>query len=139
MNAYYMYSKILPNLRSGDKVRVKTTHDATWSAPATVVRQHDAPRSYIVQTSDGLFRRNRAHLQKVPEMPETSPVDTPKDELTSPPDSVANNMHALSDSERCNARPPDNTHELSDGDRCEARKSGRQRKPPGWLNSYQLG
>ena len=64
----------LQELRPGDHVLVKTDTDKTWSTPGTVTSEHGAPRSYIVQTPGGDFRRNRRHLQLVPEQQGAPPV-----------------------------------------------------------------
>ena len=53
--------KDLKPLKIGESV-VMATGDK--KALATVIKRHDAPRSYILQSRDGrIFRRNRKHLQ----------------------------------------------------------------------------
>ena len=37
---------------------------------------HDSPRSFIVDTGDGVYRRNRRHLLPVPKDPQTSQIST---------------------------------------------------------------
>ena len=55
----------LPFLKVGDKVRMSGTKQ--WSEPATVVKQLDTPRSYVVESSAGkMYRRNRRDLQSLP-------------------------------------------------------------------------
>ena len=55
----------LPFLKVGDKVRMSGTKQ--WSEPATVVKQLDTPRSYVVESSAGkMYRRNRRDLQALP-------------------------------------------------------------------------
>ncbi|XP_063219171.1 uncharacterized protein K02A2.6-like isoform X2 [Bacillus rossius redtenbacheri] len=49
--------------REGDKVVIKTNKNAQWE-PATVVRIHDAPRSYVVRNQNGReVRRNETHIK----------------------------------------------------------------------------
>ena len=55
----------LKELQPGTKVRLKPWMKE-WK-PATVVRHHHTPRSYVVQTDDGSkYRRNRQHLRVCP-------------------------------------------------------------------------
>ena len=56
----------LIKLRPGDSVRVKLDGEKTWGQSGTVKSQYDTPRSYIVETPGGTYRRNRKHLQVVP-------------------------------------------------------------------------
>ena len=63
----------LSQLHEGEPVRMKRGRE--WT-PAVVVKQHQAPRSYIVATPDGTqMRRNRFHLQPTKE--EVSPAPCP--------------------------------------------------------------
>ena len=65
-------AKDLPQLKPGDHVRVRLDNEKSWSKEGTVVQPHDAPRSCIVETSDGgTYRHNRKHLLSVP--PPTPP------------------------------------------------------------------
>ena len=65
-------AKDLPPLKRGDHVRVRLDNEKSWSKEGTVVKPHDASRSYIVETSDGgTYRHNRKHLLSVP--PPTPP------------------------------------------------------------------
>jgi len=46
------------------KTKVTLQHGNNW-VPATVIKKHHTPRSYIVQTPEGQkYRRNRPHLNK---------------------------------------------------------------------------
>lgn len=84
----------LPKLTPGDPVLVKTDDEKMWKTPARVVEEV-APRSYVVRTEfHGNLRRNRRHLQKIPDenfrrsclnldmeqepetLPETDPMST---------------------------------------------------------------
>ncbi|KAK0154443.1 hypothetical protein N1851_003464 [Merluccius polli] len=58
-------AKHLPTLEEGEKVRVKVKDN--WQ-PATVLKSHDTPRSFVIKTPDGnTYRRNRRHLLKTRE------------------------------------------------------------------------
>ena len=61
---YDVGSKSLPVLKPGDVVRIQ---DQKGSPKALVVNETEHPRSYIVQSRSGQFRRNRRHLCKVEE------------------------------------------------------------------------
>ena len=58
-------SRPLPPLQPGDSVAVKLDNQKGWTTTATVLQRLDAPRSYLVRTSDGVLRRNRRHLRLV--------------------------------------------------------------------------
>ena len=121
-NAYYhdRGSRPLPPLRVGDTVRMKTSHDKTWSEPGTVIQQHDTPRSYIVSTPSGTYRRNRSHLLKIPN----------QDINTVPAENVPN--MSLFDTDE----PMVNDQGLLAGNTAEpVRRSGRDRRPPDWMNT----
>ena len=77
--AYYDHgTRPLSTLREGKPVR--TQQGREWT-PAVVVKQHQAPRSYIVATADGTqIRRNRVHLQSIKDEP--PPTMGPTWELT---------------------------------------------------------
>jgi transposase InsO family protein len=65
-------SKPLPPLKKGDRVRFRKDPESPWQ-PAVVKAQHDTPRSYIIETSNGSqYRRNRVHLRKTQEKPPDS-------------------------------------------------------------------
>jgi len=56
-------AKELPQLKMGDHVRVKPDgYNKSWKA-AVVVRKHETPRSYVVDTGERLLRRNRVGLR----------------------------------------------------------------------------
>ena len=60
-------SSELKELQPGPKVRMQTWTDSREWKPATVVRHHHTPRSYVVQADDGRnYRRNRQHLRVCP-------------------------------------------------------------------------
>ena len=53
----------LDELQPGDVVLQKLDNEKLWRNPAVVQRQV-APRSYVVKTSRGTYRRNRRHLRR---------------------------------------------------------------------------
>ncbi len=60
--------KDLPVLRPGDSVLLKLDNEAKWKGPATVLAESATPRSYAVfSEKEGEKRRNRRHLQLLPE------------------------------------------------------------------------
>ena len=73
MNEYYYNrrhgARTLDPLEPGDMVRMKIPGDKQWSQPAVVTGSTDYPRSYVVDTEGGVYRRNRQQLEKVPVEP----------------------------------------------------------------------
>ena len=54
----------LPPLQPGDAVLAKLDQEKTWVTPAVISSESVTPRSYLINTSQGvLLRRNRRHLQ----------------------------------------------------------------------------
>ena len=76
----------LPGLQPGDAVRVKTGKQKKWTEYGRVMYPADSSgRSYVITSPCGVIRRNRQHLQKVPELPNTAPephIDLPEGEDT---------------------------------------------------------
>ena len=57
----------MKELQPGAKVRMQPWTDSREWKPATVVRHHHTPRSYVVQAEDGRkYRRNRQQLRGCP-------------------------------------------------------------------------
>ena len=85
--AYYdRGAKPLKPLNQGDTVRVQLDPNKTVWKPATIVAEHNAPRSYILRTSDGTeYERNRRHIIKsqevmpTPEGPQDSEPQQPSE------------------------------------------------------------
>ena len=78
----------LPVLNPGDQVRIKTDQEKMWNTTGTVIRNDSTPRSYAVETDQGILRRNRRHLQLVPQqVPEQQPeaAMTPQAAATATP------------------------------------------------------
>ena len=73
----------LPALQPGDAVRVKTTKQKKWTEYGRVMYPADSSgRSYVITSPCGVIRRNRQHLKKIPELPDTAPephIDLPED------------------------------------------------------------
>ncbi|KAL2091673.1 hypothetical protein ACEWY4_013936 [Coilia grayii] len=70
----------LPALHPGQHVKVKLDGEKRWTTPGVIISNAPEPRSYIVKTEQGtVTRRNRHHLQLVPEQPclerQTPPED----------------------------------------------------------------
>ena len=57
--------KILPKLKVGDNVRIKIDSDSKWNKRGTVIQCRN-DRSFVIRTDNGLFTRNRRHLQLIP-------------------------------------------------------------------------
>ena len=56
----------LSPLRPGQSVLVKTDDQQGWKRPGTVVATDQENRSYLINTQQGLLRRNRKHIQATP-------------------------------------------------------------------------
>lgn len=56
----------LAPLHPGDAVRIKLDSDKTWEKSGVVMQKSSTPRSFIVATPGGTFRRNRRHIQLTP-------------------------------------------------------------------------
>ena len=65
-SVYDRSCKQLPQLRVNDNVRIQDPVKKTWS-PGRIVRPSSEPRSYIVQTANGVYRRNRRHVRRTDE------------------------------------------------------------------------
>lgn len=93
-NSYYYNRqhgvRPLSKLQPGNTVRIKLDGEKTWRQAGVVKSLYDTPRSYIIETPDGTYRRNRRHLQVVPSARETfqgepSPVEPTLVEPLPPP------------------------------------------------------
>lgn len=118
----------LPALEEGEKVRLRT--EKHWQ-PAVVVKKHEKPRSYLVQTQDGkVYRRNRKHLIKTKEsilqhshiQDSCDPVlnDYVPDEVTTTPVTTP-----ITNPELLSATP-----EVTAGETVKVTRSGRVVRPP---------
>lgn len=100
-------ARALPELHPGQTVRVKLDGEKGWTTPARVISKSKEPRSYLVEMANGnVTRRNRRHLQTVPEteppaeqqraQPTVSQQDSsslPTD-VTAPPESPVSQLPA---------------------------------------------
>lgn len=110
----------LPPLKPGDTVRIKLNSDDKWGPPATVTAKCEQPRSYLVETGSGQYRRNRRHLQLCPENPEES-----SEEELNPSQDINFNKSELDQEKSKDSSSSDNL-----------RKSSRTVKP---VVKYQAG
>ena len=78
---------LLAPLEKGDAVRFKKDPPAAWTR-GTVIRKHEAPRSYVIKGEKGTeYRRNRRHLRKTREHqadPDSPDIDDPQDPIPQP-------------------------------------------------------
>ncbi|CAL9706077.1 unnamed protein product [Knipowitschia caucasica] len=81
-------AKALKSLQAGQSVAVKLDRETGWKTSAKVIAKAPEPRSYIVRTEHGtVARRNRRHLQDVPEpAAELTATETSDCEMTIPED-----------------------------------------------------
>ena len=116
-NAYYYNrrhgARTLTPLHTGDKIRVKLDHQKQWT-PATVAGESDAPRSYLIDTGNGILRRNRRHIMPSSVTPAVSTHVAQRPDADIPP--VHSAMIDVPDSGTLHTR------------------SGRAVKPPSRLN-----
>jgi hypothetical protein len=66
--------KELPPLRENESVRIRNSLDTKWSEKGIVVEQV-APRSYVVETPNGVYRRNRKDIMKTVESFDIKPTN----------------------------------------------------------------
>ena len=59
---YDKHAKPQQPLYPGQQVRVQTEPSSSWKQ-ATVIRHHEAPRSYVIETDSRTLRRNRSALR----------------------------------------------------------------------------
>ena len=61
---YYDHGKKhMPELQNGQRIVIQNERNKRWE-PATVLRKHHMPRSYVVEGDNGgVYRRNRYHLR----------------------------------------------------------------------------
>ena len=114
----------LCKLHEGEPVRMKRGRE--WT-PAVVVKQHQAPRSYIVATPDGTqMRRNRFHLQPTKE--EASPAPCPAWEAVTSSDESNSRMQPSTDAGI--ETPEMGSHPNIPQEEHPVRRSLRIRRPP---------
>ena len=74
-NYYDRHVKPLNPINLGESVRVRLPGEKVWS-PAECV-DFSGPRSYLVKTGDGVYRRNRRDLLSAGKTPVTDQFDSP--------------------------------------------------------------
>lgn len=74
-------ARLLSTLKPGQSVTVKLDVEKGWKTLAKVIAKATEPRSYLIQTDQGtVARRNRRHLQEVPEpAPQSAGQETSSD------------------------------------------------------------
>ncbi|KAA0714109.1 Retrovirus-related Pol polyprotein from transposon opus [Triplophysa tibetana] len=125
---YDKNTKQLPEISPGDKVRVQ--QGQIWN-PATVLRKHDLPRSYVLRTSDGkIYRRNRKHLLKTKE--QEFPSTNDKDDFDTESNASATLEREIN---------PDTHQECSTDGQIKPNiitRSGREVKIPSRFRDYKI-
>ena len=119
-STYDRSAKPLPPLSVGDKVRMQT--EKGYKTPAVVTNTSE-PRSYIVRTEAGEYRRNRRHLLKVPDTNSeeaNEPIMPTKDLMKEP--SKTDSVPTIQDN------PP--TAQMNQTPNQYVTRSGRTVKPP---------
>jgi hypothetical protein len=80
---YDKHAKPLPTLKPQDTVRIRV--DGEWK-PGVVQAKTPEPRSYVVKTNKGTYRRNRRHLMKTQEKPPVFASHVPDNvDIVTPP------------------------------------------------------
>ena len=82
---YDKHSKVRKDFTPGEKVFVQNHRNKTWT-PATVVKKHPTPRSYIVENEEGkTYRRNSSFLKADKRtVSDLKPIDSGSDVTYSP-------------------------------------------------------
>ena len=62
--------RTLSELQPEDAVHMKLSQQKGWKTPGAVIAKGSTPRSYDIETSQSIVRRNRRHLR-----PTTNPVE----------------------------------------------------------------
>ena len=104
-------ARLAPKFQPGDHVHIRDL-----DRPGLIVERHASPRSYLVKTEQGTFRRNNRHLAATPAETEnptatsamTTPArpSTPKTALTTPGNATATSSAAPSSSQPVSVSVP---------------------------------
>ena len=138
-------SKKLQPLEEGDTVRMKplVRGNKTWEK--AVVSQRLDERSYLVETSQGLYRRNRVHLRKTqedpppttPKPPQRQNTDKSQDQAATTERKQHKPSAKVAESPQKVAKPPlETTKEDSPESTVQKTRSGRAVKTPSYLKDY---
>ncbi len=134
-------ARSLSDLHPGENVKVKVDGEKAWKTSARVVSKAPEPRSYVVQTKEGtITRRNRRHIQSVPETPETSETPhgqtvTENSEVTDEP---SHETDLTTDSRNGSSTPASITPHTHTPTR-KRTLAGREVKQPVKFKDYVLG
>ena len=95
----------LPALKPGDSVTMKLEGEKRWGKQGRV-REMLSPRSYSVETDGGgCVRRNRRHLQRMPDTPESGSGSLPDREPGAASNGVEPNSTGIYDAARQGVEP----------------------------------
>ena len=111
----------LPPLCPDESVRVRDPRTKRWE-PATVTAVDSNPRSYVVQTADGRYRRNRRHVNKTDETFRNIADQNSECVNDMPPAPTIDDSPGTADTHAPAAEDP------------TLRRSGRTRRPPQRMN-----
>lgn len=143
--------KNLPKLKKGDAVWV-----VDLRLYGTVLKQLSQPRSYLIQTSRGRFRRNRWHLIHAPYKNATPSTSSSNDPIPEDNSGLHNNaaINENSSSEivtslnetpniesNCASIPVSNNPTVTDNianDDVPVRRPQRINRRPQWMDDYQI-
>ena len=128
----------LSKLHPGDTVRIRTGDEKIWGEPATVVKKI-GPRSYLIDTGNGIYRRNRRHLQVIPSSDTLRiPVNVSRPEEKE--EEPQRNEAAEEEPQREEvAEEPEPQVEVVDPPVQNLRRSQRERRMPRRFENYVLG
>ena len=74
----------MPSIKSGQPVLMRLDTDHGWDRSGTIIKAEPDSRTYLVATPTGNLRRNRRHLQPVPNLPPPPPEAESDEEDTAP-------------------------------------------------------
>ena len=121
-------AKDLPTLEEGETVRIQPFKEGKKEWEKAVVRKRLDERSYQVESSRGVFRRNRVHLRRSRESPEPLVSSEPgPGGTTADPDSSPPTTDQPLGREAC-ADSSESAQTI--------RRSARKARPPIWLGDF---
>lgn len=122
------------DLKPGDEVRMQPFPGShTWT-PAVVVRQHSAPRSFVVSSGDKQYRRTSQHLRHSTPAANCSRHWMQEEPWTEPPDHAASEKLSPTPSEQPHSPPRQRvSHGQAQPGELYITRRGRTVKPPNRL------
>ena len=88
----------LPNLKEGDVVRVQMSPQSQWT-PGVVKSKSNTPRSFVIGTHNGTYRRNRRHIMRTSVLPDSVEIDVqndmPNSVMATPTTNVPNHQNPV--------------------------------------------